>query len=251
MSEKIIVGPVNKGLRNDRTAFIIDNDAFPKLINAYQWRGRIKRKRGTSLLNRLQRFFNSLSTSYNAGPNFITLDGSGNGNILTGFSLQVNGNIVPGTVVLTASGGPTVYTDPTEDGYLTPTGTGGPNTINYATGAIHIPVQAGNTVTVSFNYYPDLPVMGLEEFVDASAQFPKTLAFDTKYSYNILTTAPYDIYDVSFYKNPPTGTYPGYIEKTVVTPTSWNGQNYQQFWTANFQGCSMGYKWNYSSIYQE
>lgn len=236
MSEKIIVGPINKGLRNDRTAFIIDNDSFPKLINAYQWRGRIKRKRGTSLLNRLQRFFNSLSTSYNSGPIFITLDGLGNGNILTGFSLQVNGNLVPGTVVITASGGPTVYTDPTEDGYLTPTGTGGPNTINYATGDIHIPAQAGNTVTVSFNYYPDLPVMGLEDFIDSAAQFPRTLGFDTKYSYNILTNSPYNIYDVSFYKNPPTGTYPGYIEKTIPTPTSWNGQNYQQFWTTNFQG---------------
>ena len=58
MGDKIVIGPINKGLKNDRTAFVIDNDSFPALINAYQWRGRVKRKRGTALLNRLTRFFN-------------------------------------------------------------------------------------------------------------------------------------------------------------------------------------------------
>jgi hypothetical protein len=65
MTSKITVGPFSKGLRNDIIPVYIDNDSFPTLINAYQWRGRAKRKRGTSLLGRLQRFFNSLSTVYN------------------------------------------------------------------------------------------------------------------------------------------------------------------------------------------
>lgn len=229
MGEKIIVGPQNRGLRNDRIPAFIDNESFPTLINAYQWRGRVKRKRGTSLLNRLKRFFNSTSTAYSATVT-ITLDGAGAGNLLTGFSLQTNGNIVPGSVTITAPG-PTVYTDPAMNGTLSPSGT-----INYATGAIVIAAEAGNAVSASFNYYPDLPVMGLEDFTSSSVQFPGTIAFDTKYSYNIQTAFPYAIYDVSFYKNPPTGTYPGYIEKTVVTPTSWNGQDYQQFWTVNYQG---------------
>lgn len=236
MGEKLVVGPIDKGLRTNREPFVIDNDNFPVLINAYQWRGRVKRKRGTTVLNRLRRFFNSSSISYNTGPTTITLDGSGNGNILTGFSLQSNGNIVPGSVTLVASGGPTTFTDPTMDGFLTPTGTLGPNTINYSTGAILIPSQAGNTVTAVFLYYPDLPVMGLRDFVQANTAFPGNLAFDTTYSYNILTVFPYSIYDVSFYKNPATGTYPSYVQKTNPTPLTWNGQNYQQFWTTNYQG---------------
>ena len=61
MGEKIIVGPINRGLRTDRTPFVIDNDSFPTLINAYQWRGRVKRKRGTDFLVRLTRYFNSIS----------------------------------------------------------------------------------------------------------------------------------------------------------------------------------------------
>jgi len=237
MGQKLVVGPFNKGYRNDRTAFIIDNDNFPTLVNAYQWRGRVKRKRGTSRLGRLTRYFNSTVLSYNTGSTTITLNGSGVGNLLTGFSLQSTGNIIPGTVTITASVGPTVYTDPTQNGYLTPTGTGGVGAINYATGVITIPAQAGSTVTAIFRYYPDLPVMGLEDLIINVNQYPQTLAFDTKYSYQILPVAPYGIYDVSFYKNPPvSASLPGYTQKTVVTPTTWNGQDYQQFWTVNYQG---------------
>lgn len=230
MGEKIVVGPVNRGLRNDRTAFVIDNDSFPNLINAYQWRGRVKRKRGTSFLGRLTRFFKSTSISYSSTAT-ITLDGSGNGNILTGFSLQANGNIVPGSVVIFDTVSSITYTDPAKNGSLSPSGS-----INYATGAITIGAAAGHTVNATFLYYPDLPVMGLRDFIFNSTQFPGTLGFDTTYSYNISAVFPYNIYDVSFYKNPPTATYTGYVQKTNVTPTTWNGQNYQQFWTVNYQG---------------
>jgi hypothetical protein len=255
-TEKIIVGPINKGLRTDREPFIIDNDSFPTLVNAYQWRGRVKRKRGTSLLGRLNRFFNSTqpsSTGIVVNPTFtITFDGAGNANLLgpytnsipVSFSLQANAAIVPGSVTIVGSIGPVTYTDPTEDGYLTPTGTGGPNTINYSTGAILIPAQAGGTATVQMNYYPDLPVMGLEEMVLSAQQFPQCLAFDTVYSYQILTTSPYKIYDVSFYDNPSTAsvTYPSgfagvvYAQKTFWTPLTWSGSDYQQFNTCNYAG---------------
>ena len=173
MGEKLVIGPINKGLRNDRTAFVIDNDNFPTLINAYQWRGRVKRKRGTEYLGRLERYFDSGSVT-------ITLDGSGNGNLISGFSLEATGSIVPGTVTLVSST-PVTYTDPTEDGYLTPTGTGGPNTINYASGAILIPAESGNTITAVFNYYPGLPAMGIEDFIVPTSAFPSTLSFDTIY----------------------------------------------------------------------
>jgi hypothetical protein len=247
MPDIIQVGNISKGYTNNPLAFNIDNDAFPTLVNAYQWRGRIKRKRGTSLLGRLQRYFDSNIVSYTPGgtvPYTITFDGSGNANILTGpysngtstFALQANGNIIPGTVQIIGSVGPVTYTDPTEDGYLTPTGTGGPNTINYATGAIHIPAQAGGTAQVHFFYYPDLPVLGIREFDQPGIQYAKFLAFDQNYAYNINTSSPYSIYDVSFYKNPTSGTYSGYTAKSAVTPTSWNGNDYQQFWSTNYEG---------------
>lgn len=239
MGQKILVGnPVTKGFVNNRTAFGIDNDAFPVITNAYQWRGRVKRKRGTSLLNRLKRYFNSTNVSYFPSPGTAAVSAGGAVNILTGFSLQTNGNIVPGSVTIRDTTTTQVYTDPAMDGILSGS-LGGSGTINYATGAVVILPSANNAVTAIFNYYPDLPVMGLEELRLIPEDFPGTLGFDTRYSYNILPTAPYNIYSVSFYKNPVAAApynYPGYVRKTNTTPTSWNGQDYQQFWTVNYEG---------------
>lgn len=53
MGEKIFIGNFSKGLTQNRLPFVIDNDAFPIMLNSYSWRGRVKRKRGTSLLGRL------------------------------------------------------------------------------------------------------------------------------------------------------------------------------------------------------
>jgi len=303
---KLSVRPIKDALRTDQLAFNIDDDSFPTLINAYQWRGRIKRKRGTSFLGRLTRFFNSNSTSYSSVSTINLVGGAAN--ILTGFSLQTNGNIVPGSVIIIDTTASKTYTDAAMNGKLSPAATitgatqanpcvltannsftmgdtvfisgvvgmtqlngnaytitavsgssitigvdstsftgyssGGlatdisvsDGTINYATGSITISGGGTDSIKVEFLYYPDLPVMGLREWVSPSEAFPGTLGFDPTYSYNILTTYPYNIYDVSFYKNPPTSTYPSYVHKTVVTPTSWNGQDYQQFWTTNYQG---------------
>ena len=85
MGDKIVVGPELKGLQTNVLPFNVDNDSFPFLLNAYQWRGRIKRKRGTSLIGRLNRYFNSTSSAYTGttlNPSYtITFDGSGNANL--------------------------------------------------------------------------------------------------------------------------------------------------------------------------
>lgn len=235
MGDKIVIGPVNRGLKNDRTAFVIDNDAFPTLINAYQWRGRIKRKRGTSLLGRLLRFFDSTSTAYSSTSTINLSAGDKTANILTGFSLQTNGNIVPGSVTIVDTTAGNTYTDPASDGVLVgnPVGSG---TINYGSGLVFLNVLGPHAISATFNYYPSLPVMGLEDFASASSQFPGSLGFDTVYAYNMLTTSPYSIYSISFYKNPQSALYTGYTRKTVSTPVAWNGQDYQQTWSTNYQG---------------
>jgi hypothetical protein len=240
MGQKLVVGPFTKGLRNDVTPFNIDNDSFPVLINAYQWRGRVKRKRGTSLWGRLQRYFNSNSISYSSHATATLLnDGSGNGTttLTSSFQLQSTGMIIPGTVIITdTSTMPNnIYTDPGLDGILvgTPAGTG---TINYASTFVTITGAAGDNITAVFVYYPNLPVMGIEDFYNPSSAFPNLIDFDTTYAYDSTPTQPPVIYDVSFYKNPPNGIYPGYVAKTNETPVTWNGANYQQFWTVNYQG---------------
>lgn len=256
MSQKIVVGPIDKGLRTDRLPFNIDNDSFPTLVNAYQWRGRIKRKRGTALLGQVSRFFNSNNKSYvqvgtnktGTLPYTITLS-SGAGNLITGTyssndgspvtftlsSLAPNASIIPGSVTLLDTTASQTYTEPvTPDGTLVGS-SGGTGIINYATGAITIASGASDKIQAQFRYYPTLPILGLEDLVLSANLFPGTLAFDDMYSYNILTMPPFSIYDVSFYKNPAANTYASNPKKTVTTPTTWNGNTYQQFWSANYE----------------
>ncbi len=237
MGEKLVIGPINKGIRTDRTPFVIDNDSFPTLVNAYQWRGRVKRKRGTSFLGRLSRYFLSTSTSYNPGNTTQVLSAGGSGNLLTGFvlsGLQADASIIPGSVSITDATTAVVYTDPSMDGTLSPGGS-----INYATGAFTIAPPAADTVTAAFTYYPTLPVMGLEDLTISPTDITENISFDTKYAYKIGNANPYTVHSVSFYKNVPASAptnYPGYVAKTTWSPITWNGGNYQQFYTVNYQG---------------
>lgn len=220
MGEKLVVGPLNRGLRTDRLPFVIDNDNFPVIINAYQWRGRVKRKRGTSLLGRLQ-------------LNIGTTNGSGNATITINPHPIESGvsSFVIGTDVFVDPGGSSPVTLLTNS-----TGSG---TLNRTTGVLTI---TGSQLSTAIIYFPSLPVMGLRELAILAANYPGTLAFDTTYSYNIPTTAPYTPYNVSFYKNPATSSsLPGYIPKPKTptpaqTPLNWNGEDYQQFWSTNYSG---------------
>lgn len=219
MGEKIVVGSINKGLQNDRTAFVIDNDSFPTLINAYQWRGRVKRKRGTSLLGRFQRY---IGTTDGAGALTVTILPVP---LSHGTSVFVVGNDIFTDADLTATASVSLITNGS--------GTG---TLNRTSGLLTISGSQLNTAVI---FYPQLPVMGLEDLVLSANQFPGTLGFDTRYSYNITTGFPYSIYDVSFYKNPSTSYFspalPGYVQKSPYSPVSWNGRDYQQFYTVNYQ----------------
>lgn len=215
MGEKIVVGPINSGLVRNRHAFNIDNDSFPTLLNAYQWRGRVKRKRGTSLLGRLQR-------------NIGATDGNGDATI----------TIVPNTITSGISSflvGSTIFTDPGGGSPVTLLAAGtGTASLNRTTGVLTI---TGSEDTADILYRPSLPVMGLEDFVRPAQAGTQTITFDTTYAYNVAQTIPYTISDVSYFKNPPVTTaYTNYVPKGTLTPCHWNGENYQQFWTTSYSG---------------
>lgn len=318
MSDKLVIGPINKGLRNDRTAFNIDNDSFPTLINAYQWRGRVKRKRGTSLLGRLTReiftqsigttgaspwtfnLYTSITPSITAEPNASIAPGSVTiflnvsnitGSIVTpGYTIASNCEVyttptglnngdqvtISGVVVVPNSGpadinggpyvievlsssfkiqvdshswgtwqsggtwtkivGAIIFTDQ-GDGTLTSTTPGNSGTINYLTGSVTLTHTAGAGVSAdaTFEYYPTLPVMGLEDVLLNDTVYVQTMAFDTKYPYLISNYEPYEIHNVNYYKNPSSGSYPGYTAKATDTSFVFNGEDYQQFWSTNYE----------------
>jgi len=241
MGDKLVIGPIKKGLKTDVTAFNIDNDNFPMLINAYQWRGRAKRKRGTEFFGRLTRYFNSLLSQFNPGTTTQNL-ASGAGNLLTGFTssgIQSSATLAPGTITINDTTATVTYTDDSMGNLVgAPSGTG---TVNYSSGDFTIVGGATDTIDANFDYYPNLPVLGLEPFAVTASEFPGELGFDKTYSYNIglsynTASVPYLINDVTFYNNPASNGGIGYTQKTKWTPFTWNFQNYQQVWTTNYQG---------------
>src|ERR1700723_453287 len=156
MQNQIYIGNFSRGLRNDKTAFNIDNDAFPFLFNFYSWRGRLKRKRGTVFLGRLTRQVQSVSgtrLSWQYGTITFT---AGVANLLTFVSAPSGAAIVPGSIHITVSA--TTYTDPLGNGVISG-GAGG--SINYATGVLTLTGVGTTAGAGTFSYYPDLPVMGL------------------------------------------------------------------------------------------
>ena len=247
MGQKIVVGPISKGLRNDVLPFNVDNDAFPTLRNAYQWRQRVKRKRGTQFFGRLTRYFDSTSTAFNPGTTTQAMV-AGAGNILTGFTssgIQTNATVFPGSVTINNVTVAQAYTDPGAVGVLVGS-LGGSGTINYSTGDFTISGGAGNTVNANFKYYPNLPVLGLEPFVQDASDYPIELGFDQTYSYNMSlvnsgnVNLPYVIHNVSFYYNVASNTYTDganpNVQKGTWVPVKWNMADYQQVWTTNYQG---------------
>lgn len=225
MPEQIFIGNFAKGQTTNRLPFVIDNDAFPTLYNFYSWRGRVKRKRGTVGLGRLQVQLELASSPSNYQKASLTLSG-GAANLISTYSLVSTASIAPGSINLTTTADSQLYTEPTvPDGTLSGS-LGGSGTINYATGALTIVGGGTGTVIGDFSYFPGLPVMGLEDFnaSNSSSQYPLLLAFDTDFSYQLnQTTSVVNFYNTTYYK-------------TTATPFIWSGQDYQQFWTTNDSG---------------
>lgn len=223
MPEQIYIGNFARGFITSRLPFVIDNDAFPTMFNFYSWRGRAKRKRGTIFLGQLE-----LQEQIAASPNNWQLAGfnlvSHGGNLISHYSLGSSASIVPGSLSLVIAADQT-YIDPNTDGTLVGSG-GGTGTINYATGAFTVSGSAAGAVSGTFSYFPGLPVMGLRDFVSSasSSLYPLLMGFDTKKAYQInQSSSSVFFYNVSYYK-------------VSNNPVTWTGQDYQQFWTTNYQG---------------
>jgi hypothetical protein len=209
------------GLVQSREEFLLPNDAYPLLLNAYVWRERILRKDGYELLGRLRRILTTTAMGN------ISAGGAGTFtfNIFTGMgilAIQPNAEIQPGSVsspLVITIGAPIsqTLTDTTGLGVFVVTGAG-PITaakINYATGVLSITfsgVAGVSAATITGSYYPGLPVMGLRSRELNNINNEQLVAFDQVYAYVFGAT--------------------GWQE--FIAGTTWTGNDSDFFWSTNY-----------------
>lgn len=216
------------GLVQEREKFLLPNDAYPTLQNAFVWRERIKRKQGYELLGRLRRKFTAVSIGMSgASPWSFNLFA-----VVTPAITETDKSLQPGSVVI-AIGGIT-FTDQ-GNGTLTSATGGNSGTINYATGAIVLTHTAGAGVatTATFNYYPGLPAMGLRTRELNTTNNEMMIAFDQTYAYRFVTGGG------GFQEFIPGTTWTGNDSDFFWSTNYWVGDGNQKiFWVTNFSGVS-------------
>lgn len=209
------------GLVESRQNFILPNDAFPTLQNAYIWRERIKRKQGYQFLGRLRRVL----TAASAG-NYTTIIGTNTLNVFTGLGLlatEPNAQLeLPSITALTIDFAAPIaqtLTATVDTGVLTVVGAGPITaaTINFATGVLTITGSAAvgpAAVTITSAYYPSLPVMGLRSEELNNINDERLVPFDQKYAYKFNSALN--------------------IFEEFIPGTTWSGNDSDFFWSTNY-----------------
>ena len=195
------------GLVQNRQQFILPDDAYPVLENAYLFREQLKRRQGLALLGRLRRVFVGLSLGLSgASPWTFTIWST----LIPPIVPQANAQIEPGSVEITI--GPDVLIDQGDGTLATSPPSAVVGVINYLTGVVTITgAGAGFATTIDFNYFPGLPVMGLRGRELNAINVEQTIAFDTVYAYRYLG---------------------GWQE--FIPGTTWTGTDSDFFWSTNY-----------------
>lgn len=214
MQPFFIAGYNQGGLVTDRKPFMLPNEAFSKLENAYVWRDRVKKREALKFLGRLRRVMGTASIGLsNVSPWSIL-------NIYSTYvppiTPEAGAEIEPGSVIITIQAGPDIVFTDQGDGTLTSPTAGNSGTINYLNGDIVLTHTAGAGIasTASFNYYPSLPVMGIWQREITGINNEETVFFDTKYAYKFVGT--------------------GFQE--FIAGTTWAATDSDFFWATNYRG---------------
>lgn len=213
--QSVVISGYKSGAVKNKKPFLLTDDAFADLNNAYCYREEIRKREGLQLVGRYRRAFTAESLGNSgASPWSFNLYST----LTTPIIPETNAEIEAGSVVITIQAGPNIVFTDQGDGTLTSPTAGNSGTINYLTGAIVLTHTAGAGVAtiVDFGYYPALPAMGIKVREIPGINDEQSIWFDTKYAY---------IHDgVAFQE---------FLPADGVT---WNGTDSDFFWATNYRG---------------
>lgn len=215
--DRFLIAPFSSGLQRDLRPWLIMDDAMAELENAYVWRGRVRKRFGSTLMTQNSSglgtapLFSRLRIALEGGSGVGTTDGSGDA---TG--------TLPGTIPLTKVGqlfsiGTQIFT---VDHLGTPAAlndTGASITASLNTTSGVYTFVGTDFINTQIYFYPALPVMGIDNFEVGAINNQPVYAFDTQFAY----------------------TYNGGWNRsgTGTTP-EWHGTNLNFFWVSNYRGAT-------------
>jgi len=210
--QSIDISGFNSGAqKKNKKPFLLVDDAFQELQNAYVWREELKKREGLQFVGRFRRIF----TAGSIGNSAVSIWSF---NIYSTYipavAAEATAQIEPGSVIITI--GVITFTDQ-GNGLLTSVTPGNSGFINYITGVVTLTHTAGAGVasTASFNYFPVLPSMGIWVREKAGINDEETIWFDTKYAYKIVA-----------------GNFQEFLSPSVT----WDGTDSDFFWATNYNG---------------
>lgn len=199
-----LISSFDIGQKNDIEPWLLPEQAFESLEDAYVWRGRVKKRWGYSLIG---------GTDLNSRLRIDLGNTDANGDFsgtVPGNVFQVGQSFSVGSDIFTVS-----VTGSAPPGTMLSTGAGS-GTYNTTTGAV---VITGASATTAVYFYPSLPVMGIITRERPEINFETVIAFDTRFSY-IRSGGAWERLD------------------TNATTGVWSGSNSQFFWGINYRGAN-------------
>ncbi len=210
--DRFMIAPLNTGLVTDLRPWLIPDEAFARLKNAYIYKGRARKRFGSRSMARnkaanVAQLTSRLRLEIGTGNGTIDMDTTASGD-LSGAPFAVGQLFSAGDTIWTVTtiGGATDATLTTVVGQTcTLDTTASPQTVTIAG------IGAGTDVF----FYPALPVMGLPTYEKVEVNEEQIIAFDTRYAYE----------------------YAGNAWQRLGT-AAWTGDNADFFWGTNYRGAN-------------
>ncbi len=203
--DRFLIAPINTGLETDMKPWLIPDDAFAQLNNAYVFRGRVKKRFGSRYTGTAWTTPFTQPLASRLRVNLGTTDaGTGNFSVtVPGAIFEIGQQFSVGTQIFT------VIATGTPAALLASSGTG-TGTFNTTSGALVITGAALNTIVY---YYTGQPVMGLTQYETLGVNNAPAFAFDPQFAYKFSAGS--------------------WIKEATAL---WHGDDTNFFWASNYQG---------------